>query len=102
MTVVALIFVPVVIAYQLWVYRIFRGEMGSGVYGEVETKPAAPGKLKPGRRSPGRTVSVRPGAPDLGRQEAAFDIGAHLDEARRRGRERYGFFRQERAHRGVE
>jgi len=44
MTVVALIFVPVVIAYQLWIYRIFRGETGSGVYGEVETKPAAPGK----------------------------------------------------------
>ena len=28
MTVVAVIFVPIVIAYQLWVYRIFREEMG--------------------------------------------------------------------------
>ncbi|MHB1325860.1 MAG: cytochrome d ubiquinol oxidase subunit II [Thermoleophilia bacterium] len=27
MTVVAVVFVPIVIAYQLWVYRIFREEM---------------------------------------------------------------------------
>ncbi|MDO8736263.1 MAG: cytochrome d ubiquinol oxidase subunit II [Thermoleophilia bacterium] len=36
MTVVAVVFVPLVIAYQLWVYRIFREETGSGVYGQME------------------------------------------------------------------
>jgi cytochrome bd-type quinol oxidase subunit 2 len=37
MTIVALIFVPLVIGHQLWVYRVFRGkitieENDSGVY----------------------------------------------------------------------
>ncbi len=38
MTVVAFIFVPVVIVYQLWMYRIFRGEIAatSAPYGEEE------------------------------------------------------------------
>ncbi len=37
MTIVALIFVPIVIAYQLWVYRIFREELsGEIVYGQEE------------------------------------------------------------------
>jgi cytochrome d ubiquinol oxidase subunit II len=27
MTVVALLFMPVVIAYQIWVYRVFRGKL---------------------------------------------------------------------------
>ncbi|MHB1325468.1 MAG: cytochrome d ubiquinol oxidase subunit II [Thermoleophilia bacterium] len=42
MTVVAVIFVPIVIAYQLWVYRIFREEMGGdedyGQEGALKTK----------------------------------------------------------------
>ena len=38
MTVVALIFVPIVIAYQLWIYRIFREDMGGAViYGQGES-----------------------------------------------------------------
>jgi cytochrome d ubiquinol oxidase subunit II len=37
MTVVALVFVPIVIAYQLWIYRIFRQEVGEEeAYGEVK------------------------------------------------------------------
>jgi hypothetical protein len=47
MTVVALIFVPIVIAYQLWVYRIFREDMGSSdVYAEAGTEPPAAGTGK--------------------------------------------------------
>jgi cytochrome bd ubiquinol oxidase subunit II len=30
MTIVALIFVPIVIAYKIWVYRIFRGKVTEG------------------------------------------------------------------------
>jgi len=38
MTVVAVVFVPIVIAYQLWMYRIFRPGAGGGmVYGQEET-----------------------------------------------------------------
>jgi len=41
MTVVAVIFVPIVIVYQLWVYRIFHEDMGSElVYGQEEIGPA--------------------------------------------------------------
>ncbi|MHB8791986.1 MAG: cytochrome d ubiquinol oxidase subunit II [Thermoleophilia bacterium] len=40
MTVVALIFVPIVIAYQLWVHRIFYEDIGSGdVYAQGGTEP---------------------------------------------------------------
>ncbi len=38
MTVVALIFVPIVIAYQAWVYRVFRGKLG--IQEVVENKDA--------------------------------------------------------------
>ena len=38
MTVVALLFVPVVIAYQIWVYRVFRGKL---VVEEVTKDPEA-------------------------------------------------------------
>jgi cytochrome d ubiquinol oxidase subunit II len=38
MTVVAFIFMPVVIAYQIWVYRVFRGKL---VVGEVIKDPEA-------------------------------------------------------------
>lgn len=45
MTVVALIFVPIVIAYQLWIYRIFREETGGeDIYAQEGEKPAATGK----------------------------------------------------------
>ena len=44
MTVVALIFVPIVIAYQLWIYRIFREEMGGEDIYAQEEQPAATGK----------------------------------------------------------
>jgi cytochrome bd ubiquinol oxidase subunit II len=34
MTVVALVFVPIVIAYQIWHYRVFRGKLSPGSAGE--------------------------------------------------------------------
>jgi cytochrome d ubiquinol oxidase subunit II len=35
MTVVALVFVPIVIAYQVWVYRVFRQKIDAGGDGEA-------------------------------------------------------------------
>lgn len=38
MTVVALVFVPIVIAYQTWIYRIFRPQAGDeGLREDLET-----------------------------------------------------------------
>ena len=36
MTIVAVIFVPIVIGYQIWVYRVFRTKIGSGEVAEQE------------------------------------------------------------------
>jgi cytochrome d ubiquinol oxidase subunit II len=54
MTIVALVFTPVVLAYQVWTYWVFRGRLGD------ESAPQTPGELL--QRSPLGRGTPQPGA----------------------------------------
>jgi cytochrome d ubiquinol oxidase subunit II len=57
MTIVALIFTPLVLIYQGWSYWVFRGRL---------SRPAGTGPVKPAETAPGPAQDARSGAPVTG------------------------------------
>ena len=62
MTVVAVIFVPIVLAYQGWTYWVFRHRLGRDDFEGTPTPIAVLQSLGSGQRR--RTEAERPAAPD--------------------------------------
>jgi cytochrome d ubiquinol oxidase subunit II len=44
MSVVAVIFVPIVLLYQAWTYHVFRQRVGGGAVGEDVAQPSPPAR----------------------------------------------------------